>query len=252
MMSPEKTFLFIAALLFMQSTGAAELQGTVGWARISPLGFTVTGVVDLVAVQPGAKVSKGQLLVQLEQRPFTIDVKKYRANTETIEPLLFDSKIELSQAEELYDRTVLSQVELQKIEARHRGLEAQSRVAQMEFELAKWRLEKSSLLAPFDGIVVSNAFSSGQIVSEENKADISLLLASSSFMSLTVAVSAEELAALPINHSVKIQLGSDSMPGVVRQHDMQANDKGLLRCVIEFENPQGRTYYAGQTAKVIY
>ena len=181
-----KILFLVIAILVSPVIRAGELQGVLGWSDIAKLGFVVTGSVDAVNVQSGARVTRGQMLVQLEQRPFILHMKKYKASIETIEPLLFDSQIELSQAEELYDRTVLSQVELQKIEARHRGLQAQSRVAQMDYELAKWRLEKSGIKAPFDGLVINNQFISGQVIGEENKVEVALLIAPAGVMSVTV------------------------------------------------------------------
>lgn len=252
MMNLDKNILLIAALLFAQPLYAAELQGVLGWSGIATMGFAVPGTVDSVEVQPGARVSKGQLLVRLEQRPFLLEAQKYRAATETIEPLLFDAKVELTQAEELYDRTVLSQIELQKVDARYRGLQAQSRVAQKDYELAKWRQEKSSLQAPFDAVVIESHFTQGQVITEENRGDLALLLVPADIMGVNIVATAEELSRLAIGQQVQVIIGSEQLAGKVQQLHMAANDKGQYRCVIEFKYPAGKTYYAGQTVKVSY
>lgn len=252
MMNLDKNILLVAVLLFVQPLCAAELQGTLGWSGISTMGFAVPGTVESVEVQPGVRVSKGQLLVRLEQRPFTLEVQKYKAATETIEPLLFDAKVELTQAEELYERTVLSQIELQKVDARYRGLQAQSRVAQMDYQLAKWRQDKSSLRAPFDGIVIENGFTPGQVVAEENRGELALSLAPVDLMSVDIEAAAEQLSALALDQEVEVVIGTEQFPGKVQQLHMRANDRGLYRCVIEFKYPAGKTYYAGQTVKVVY
>jgi len=239
-------------LFLLRPACAAELQGTLHWSGKSQLGFVVPGKVALVKAQPGVRVKKGQLLVQLEQRPFKLEVKKFKAGTETIEPLLFDAKVELDQARELYDRTVLSQIELQKVEARYRGLQAQSRVAQMDYELAKWRQDESSLMAPFDAVVIENHFSPGQVVAEENKGNLAVSLAPAEVMAVSVQAAAGDLQALQPGQAVKVVIDSEQLPGVVQQLDLRGNDKGLYPCVIEFTYTTGKIYYAGQTVKVVF
>jgi multidrug efflux system membrane fusion protein len=250
MMNLNKTILLVGMAVFMQLAAAQELQGVVAWPVISKPGFAVSGVVDKVKVQAGAQVKKGDTLVQLEQRPFLLDVKKYKAGTETIEPLLFDARVELNQAEELYDRTVLSQIELQKIEARHRGLEAQARVAQAEYEMALWRQEKSSLAAPFDAVVVSNDFISGQVLSEENRAHVSLQLAPTGMMAVIVLIEAQQLPRLQLNQPVQVIIGADKMPGMLRSIDVRAGNQTLSSAVIDFKYPSGKRYHVGQNAKI--
>lgn len=252
MKNPEKIILLISLWLCAQSVNAAELQGILSWPRPASMGFVVDGAVAVSEVQPGTRVNKGQLLVQLEQQAFELELKKYRAATETIEPLLFDSSVELNQAQELYDRTVLSQVELQKVEARHRGLQAQSRVADMDYQLSQWRLKKSSLRAPFDAMVIDNQFAMGQVITEYNRGQLAVRLAPVGVMGVSLLVDARTLSELELGQSVQVVVGDETFQGSVRQLDLQGNDQGQYGSVIEFKYQQDKAYYAGQSAKVIY
>ena len=60
------------------------------------------------------------------------------------------------------------------------------------------------------------------------------------------------LSALPLGHEVKVIIGSDEWPGVVRSRDLHSDEKGQYRSVIEFKYPQDKAYYSGQNAKVVY
>lgn len=251
MMNLEKYIFIPVFMLFAHAGLAVELDGTLVWPRAANLGFVVTGAVNKVEARVGAHVNRGDVLVQLVQKPFILDINRARANMESIEPLLFDARIELDQAQELYDRTVLSQIELQRVEARHQGLQAKSRVAEAEHKIANWRRDKARLQAPFEGVVIHNDFIRGQVISDYNKGDLSLQLAPVGVMSVEVSLSAQQRASLSVDDSVQVVIDGEQLAGMVRHPGMRPDEQGRYRSVIEFKYPKDKRYYAGQRAKVI-
>ena len=228
---------------------ASEIEATLGWADIYYLGFPVSGVIEKVHANSGAVVSQSQTLVQLEQQPFQLLVKKHQAKVDTISPLLFDAKLELNHAEELFERTVLSEVELQKVEAKYKGLEAQEQVATMDLELAKWSKRQSVINAPFDGIVIASNMAPGQVISEYNSANIVLQIARKGMMSATLLVN--DVNDAQLSQSVKVKVGTQDYTGKI--HSIKFLQKtNQFQLEVIFEHANDVQYWPGQKASVIF
>ncbi len=243
--------IFLAIILSMlpQLIVAKEVQGVLAWSDVSQLGFPVNGVIDGVKVKPGMRVKKGQLLAQLEQKPFQLIVKRCQAKVDTVEPLLFDAKLELTHAEELFERTVLSEVELQRVEAKYKGLEAQKQVETMNLRMAKWRMKKSTLVAPFDAIVVENNMLGGQVVSDESSAQIMMSIVRVGAMNVNILL--DDLSGVAIDHAVKIKMNGDEYKGKLSYIKINKNNN-QFNVVASFNYPDNRQYWPGQSVSVIY
>jgi len=229
---------------------AASFEGVLSWENKVMLGFPVTGVVQRVLVHPGMKISKGQSLVSLDHRPFQINLKRQDAKKASLTPLLKNAKRELDQAIDLYDRTVLSEVELQVIEGKYDSLQADYAIAEADIELAHWQLEYASLVSPVNGLLIANHFVQGMIISEENKADMFMELAYTSIMQVELSVSREQMSTLSIQQSVNIYIDSDKVQGEVKSIHRKPDGNGLYKIIIRFPNDSEKNYAAGQSVKV--
>ena len=143
-----KFIKYILALFLSFSSHAQQLQGVLDWGETVKLGFPVTGVVQDVHVNAGDRVKSGQVLVSLDQQPFNAAVQKCKARLERIQPSIFDAKLELDRAEELFERTVLSEVELQRIDGDYKELLAEENMIKADQQQMKWKLAKSKLISP--------------------------------------------------------------------------------------------------------
>lgn len=117
------------------------------------LGLLVSGEVEEVLVARGQQVGKGQLLLKLEPSLFRARVNEAEARLRVADAALRQAERELERARELYDRTLLSDYELQEAEVAH--LEARSRRAEAQSRMlaARKDLERTRLHAPFAGRV---------------------------------------------------------------------------------------------------
>ncbi|WP_293672716.1 biotin/lipoyl-binding protein, partial [Thiolapillus sp.] len=112
-------------LSMMQVMAAQEYSVNLKPGRQLTLGTLVSGVVREVKVQPGQVVAQGDVLLKLDQREFRAQLNRAKALVARANSLFEEAKREEERAEELYDRTLLSDHELQK--ARIGRLEAESR-----------------------------------------------------------------------------------------------------------------------------
>lgn len=140
--------------LSLPVTGALVRRGdlvlsiaTTGQVRseaVAQLKVETNGTVDEVLVRPGAVVTKGQVLVRLDPRPFDLAVREAQA-------ALDEANIRL-QANLASDSILLTTTQDAE---RQRNAVALSGVpgAQVRLERARLDQERATITAPFDGIV---------------------------------------------------------------------------------------------------
>ncbi len=229
----------LAFLLLSTSAFASEIEATLHWAGEQYYSFAVNGRVDRVLVAPGTRLEQGELLATLDKRPFDYAVSKCRAAINKIEPAIFDAKLELDQAEELYDRTVLSEVELQKVEVIYKTLVAERAMAQAECELQQWQAEQAELKAREASYVLASNIYPGLVVSEENKSAAVIHLASATKASALVYLDTQSAMQYAVGQSVEVVMAGESQRGHVQSIAMQADEKGQhqLRVVFDYNKP---------------
>ena len=102
----------LLALFFVAPAPALELEAELGWERRLELSTPVSGPVASVRVAPGERVEAGDLLLELDQRLYQARLDQARAGLEQARQNREEGRRDLERAEELYDRTVLSDHDL--------------------------------------------------------------------------------------------------------------------------------------------
>jgi RND family efflux transporter MFP subunit len=117
------------------------------------MGTLTSGVVSQVLVKAGQKVSKGDLLLALDNRALLAAIAQAKAEQKYTALLLEDAQTQDDRAQELYDRTVLSEHE--RTQSTIALYKAQAEHAKVQAALAEARkkLRESQLRAPFDTVV---------------------------------------------------------------------------------------------------
>jgi membrane fusion protein, multidrug efflux system len=232
-------------LLLAGVAQAVEVNATLDWANRRVAAFAVHGVVEKVNVAAGEQVKKGQPLAQLDQTPFIYKSKKNQANIDGIKPRLFDAKQNLDQAQELYDRTVLSQVDLQRADVQFQGVEAEQLAAKAELEIARWQQRQSVLNAPCDCLIINNTLLPGMVINDDNQIAAKIELAEVGMMNADVIL--EQNTTLRMQQSVQVVVAGKTFPAVVTALAMQ-NGKWMARVQFRFDGSV--QLFAGQSAKV--
>lgn len=119
------------------------------------LSTAVSGVVKQVNVKVGEKVKKGQLLLTLDARVFEAHLNEAEKALHSARLSRDEAKKELERAEELYERTVLSDHELNIEKVAFADADAQVAAAERQLQTASYELEYSRVVSPVDGKVVT-------------------------------------------------------------------------------------------------
>ena len=142
-------------------TGRLEAPETV---EVRP---RVSGQIDQVAFTEGAQVKKGDLLFQIDPRPFQAEVRRLEAQLQQAKATAIRSANEARRGERLRDSNAIS-AELAESRS-SAAAEARAGVAaiQAQLDLARLNLSFTRVTAPISGRVSRAEFTAGNIVSAD-------------------------------------------------------------------------------------
>ncbi|PYX48028.1 MAG: hypothetical protein DMG79_12810, partial [Acidobacteria bacterium] len=141
------------------------------------------GVVVKILVEPGTRVSKGQLLAKLDDRQISADLEAARAKTASTEADLNNWKAEakvldsdFQRAKKMWEAKLIPEEQFEHARYKAEGdqwdvkrveqllINAQGMQRSLELEL-----EKTQITAPFDGIVARRYVRAGQTVARDER-----------------------------------------------------------------------------------
>lgn len=237
-----------------QGVLALDLDGRLAWDQRVELGTLVSGVVTQVPVQAGQQVARGGTLVKLDQRGFQAAVNGARATLARAQSNLDEARREDQRAQELYDRTLLSDHERQV--AQIALVDAQSSAAEAKAALMKAQLalEHSHLKAPFNARVLAVNVAPGQAVVSRLQSEPLVVVAASDAMLAEAEISAAQLDALAPGQPAQVGLADKWLDGVIddigQEPVRQQGAEAVYRIRVRFTPPAGGVLRAGLPAQV--
>ena len=190
---------YLIFLLLFAAWPAFGADATVQWARRVELGLGASGVIKTVAVEAGARAAKGQVLVALDDTPFKATFEQARADRD-------EAARDYQQAKQLYERTVLSAVELEN--AKHKSVRAQARFTHAQYALAQSRIE-----APFDAWVLEVRAQPGQQVVNKLESRPLVVLAAAGEYLARLRVPSATIDRLKLGQAVNVSVGGKRYAG---------------------------------------
>lgn len=245
--------LGVLGMLLGNAASAVQVQAMLEWSRRVELSTPVSGTVTEVNVEPGNQVKKGQVLLRLDPRGFQANVLQARARVESTIAARKEAHRELERAQDLYDRTVLSDHELQLAKIAFAKADAAYSAAQAGLTEAQLTLEYSAVRAPFDGIVIDRKVDVGQAVVSEITSEPLVVLAAAGRMIARASVAEAQLAGLSVGQSVRVTIGGKTYQGKVKHIGLEpvAQAQGAVTYPVDVEFPTGaEVLRAGQPASL--
>ncbi len=147
-----------AVVVFPERLVSARLQAR----EDAPLAFEVAGRVQALPVRLGDRVAAGDVVARLEREPFVQAVREAEAALAAAQARVRQAERLRQQAERLRRERAASDEAVQS--AREKLEVAQLEAARAEALLAqaRWRLERTELHAPYDGVIVERLAALGQ------------------------------------------------------------------------------------------
>lgn len=179
------------------------------------LSMPVSGIVNKVAVSAGRHVRKDELLVALVEAPFRAEVDLMQSRVDLQQAKLDEAVRDLRHQQEMYDRTVLSTVDLENAQLRVKREKATLAGARAELALANISYRNSRLTAPFDALVLSVDVNEGQALNNtmQSKSLVSLVMLHR--FDARFNVTAEQLDGLEVGKPAKVIIGKKQHPAEI-------------------------------------
>lgn len=246
----------LGALVCLSSAlvSAAEYAAVLEWSQYTTLSTPVSGVIKKIYVHAGDKVRKNQPLVQLDPRLFMAEIRRAQAQASRFRLVQDEARRELERTRELYERTVISEHDLQLAEIAHKIAEADLISAEARLTEAKFNMEYSEIRAPFDGRILNLAIQPGQAIINTHLATPMLSMASDSTMLARAETTFEDLARLRPDSEVEIWIGDKRYQGRI----IELTSRSPIRCsdqpsspgfLVSFQ-PDRERLYEGMPARV--
>ncbi len=241
-------------LMMPLSAYALDIQATLQWSQRVEMGMLASGLVKEVAVQAGQKVSKGDVLVRLDDRGLKSQLARAGAQQAYSNVLLDEAVREEARAQDLYDRTLLSDHELNQTLialAQARAEQKRARAVQVQ---ARLDLEYSVLRAPFAGAVLALRVVAGQLVNNAYGSSPMVVLADTRRWSVHGQVDADTAAALQQGQQVRISVRDRSVDGVLDYIGLEpvnpGGAQGRYAVHAGFDVAPDSRYLAGESAVI--
>ncbi|WP_275100237.1 efflux RND transporter periplasmic adaptor subunit [Sedimenticola hydrogenitrophicus] len=239
-----KRILLVLATLLMHTAAAEELSATLDWSQRVGLGLTVSGVIADVAVRPGQRVEKGQLLVALDDSHLRARIVRAEAELEEARQNRDEGARELERSTELYDRTVLSDHDLQLAQIGEARAKATWHKARADLAEARILLRQSRIEAPFSGLVISVTAQPGQAVINGLRAETLIELARDDRLVARAAIGAELAARLESGAGASVEVSGQRLEARIDRVGLEpvetaGNGAPLYELRVMFGRPEG-------------
>jgi RND family efflux transporter MFP subunit len=214
-------FIFLFAALSTSIVSATSYEANIDFAPRTELSIPVSGVVKKVNVTSGQVVTKHDVLLSLDAVPLKAEKDLAQSHVTALQTRLTESQRDLKHKQELFDRTVLSLVELQDAELREKRDRAQLETARAQLVHAAYNFDSSRLLAPFDALILSVHVNQEQFINNSIQSTTLVTLVRSGQYQAKFQASIEMLNKIKIDQAVSITSNGKEYAGKISSIDYQ-------------------------------
>ncbi len=194
-----------------------KFVGKVQAKQNANIGFEQAGKVAILYVDEGDVVKKGAILAQQDVELLTIERDEMQARMTQTRADLILVKANLKRIRALKKRSFSSQQNLEELEARQQGLLSTKQRIDAGLHSLTVKIEKSTLLAPFDAVVSKRFISSGEVIAAGTSALNILQIGQDE---VKVGVPTALLSQLQLDQTLAVTIGEQT-------HQVKLLTKGL-------------------------
>jgi HlyD family secretion protein len=259
------TFLVLAALLACKGRSGKNPQyktekvdrgnvtmtvtatGTLAAVTNVQVGSQVSGVIAALHADFKSRVTKGQLLAELDPTPFQAQVEQRRADVTRAQVQTDDMRIKYERQRRLLEGGLTSQAEVDGAKAAYDGARAQVTQAAAALRQAETNLHYTKIVSPIDGVVVDRQYDVGQTVAASFQAPTLFEIAQDlTKMELQADVDQSDIGRVKVGQVARFTVDAypeDEFRGRIGQirYNAQVNQNVVTYpVIIEVPNPEER------------
>ncbi|HWW21444.1 MAG TPA: efflux RND transporter periplasmic adaptor subunit [Steroidobacteraceae bacterium] len=142
-----------------------DLTGTLQAVDTVEVHPRVSGYINSVHFVEGAQVAKGELLFQIDPRPFQFEVERLRAEVERARSHLELTRADHARAERLISQNAIAREEYEQLSSAETEATAALAATQAQFDAARLNLEFTQVRSPINGRASRALITPGNLVS---------------------------------------------------------------------------------------
>ncbi|MCC5849450.1 MAG: efflux RND transporter periplasmic adaptor subunit [Verrucomicrobia bacterium] len=219
------------------------------------VGSQISGIISELFVDFNSQVEKGQVIAKLETSTFEADVQEKQSELDSAEAALELAKVEAARLEQLRERDLISQAELDQARVKLLQAEAARRIRMHALDRAKTELARCTIYSPIDGMVISRNVDVGQTVAASMTAPVLFTIAND-LREMQIHAHVPEADIGEIGDGQRVQFTVDAYRDTFHGEVIQVRNQPIIEShvvmydtVIRVENPDGRLK-PGMTATV--
>lgn len=229
--------------------GAQAFAGTVVARQQSPLSFQVGGHLARRLVDMGARVTKGQVLAQIDPRDVTLQTDAAQATLTTARADLQLAQAQRDRYRALAGKQAVSRAQLDAVENDFQAAQARVQQAQAQFDVSRNQASYASLRAPTGGVITQRLAEAGQVVAAGQPI---FTLAADGEREVQIAIPEQAVAGFKVGTAVRVELWTRqgvTIPGRIRELSPLA-DAQARTYAARVELPATAAVELGQSARV--
>ncbi len=174
----------VAAAAWLMSSGKKESQVTFDTATVAPaniknsitatgsiepvtsvtVGTQVSGIVNKIFVDYNSKVTKGQVIAELDKTNLTSELNTAKANLQSAQSTLNYEQSNFGRYSTLYKKGLVSADEYESARLNYQKAKEAVATAKETVQKAQTNLGYATITSPIDGVVLSKSVEEGQTV----------------------------------------------------------------------------------------
>jgi HlyD family secretion protein len=148
---------------------SAQANGTVQPDTVVEVKSKASGEILEMKVETGAEVTRGQLLVRVDQRSPRNTLNQAEADLDVVKARLANAEAQKRRADELFKSQSITEQEHESALLALANAKAEVIRAQVEVENARISMEDTDVLAPISGTIIAKNVERGQVISSPTR-----------------------------------------------------------------------------------
>ena len=219
--------------------------GTIEPVTSVTVGTQVSGIVSKLYVDYNSKVTKGQVIAELDRTNLTSELNTAKANLSSAQSSLNYEKANHQRYETLYKKGLVSADEYENARLSYEKAVQQVKTAQESVKKAETNLNYATITSPIDGVVLSKAVEEGQTVAASFSTP-ELFTIAQDLTNMRVIANVDEADIGDVKEGERVSFTVDAFPNdvfegqvtQVRQEATTTNNMVTYEVVISAPNEQ--------------
>jgi RND family efflux transporter MFP subunit len=183
--------------------------GTVIASRQAKLAFRVGGPLIKVAVKPGDKVKKGQLLMQIDPRDFNDSIRVLEAQLAGAESQQDRAQRDFDRAQTLFDQHVSATADFDRARSAFDSAFSGVQSIKAQLQIARHKLKDTTLRAPYAGVITTQSAENHEMVTSGKEV---FAIQDISTLEVEIKIPENEMAQRPLKQGKQVNIELPAIP----------------------------------------